>query len=72
MNQRVVYDYEFSYSPNAVDALTAFKSFELNRKPTIDGEGDSQLDDNFSQANAASITVQRFKIKFTLRKIVIA
>lgn len=71
VNQRVVYDYQLAWSPDNVQALTAFKNFELNRKPTVDGEGDTQLDDNYNSAAAQSITVRRFKIKCVLRKIVI-
>lgn len=72
LNQRVVYSYELSYSPNGVDALSGFKPFELNRKPTIDAGGDTQLEDNFNVSEQTFITVQRFKIKFVLRKVVIS
>lgn len=72
LNQRVVYSYELAYSPNGVDALSTFKPFELNRKPTIDNSGDTQLDDNFVASEQTFITVQRFIIKFVLRKVVIA
>ena len=71
LNQRVVYDYQLAWSPNDVDALSAFKNFELNRKPTIDASGDTQLDDNFTVSEQTYITVRRFKVKFVLRKIVI-
>lgn len=71
LNQRVVYDYQLAWSPDNVQALSAFKNFEVNRKPTVDGEGDTQLDDNYNAAAAQSITVRRFKIKCVLRKIVI-
>jgi hypothetical protein len=70
-NQRVVYDYQLAWSPNAVDDLSAFKNFELNRKPTVDASGDTQLDDTFNVSEQTYITVQRFKVKFVLRKIVI-
>lgn len=72
LKQRVVYSYELSYSPNGVDALSGFKPFELNRKPTIDASGDTQLEDNFNVSEQTFITVQRFKIRFVLRKVVIS
>lgn len=71
LNQRVVYDYQMAYVADGVSALSAFKNFELNRKPTVDGELDSQLDDNYNAVAAASITVRRFKLRVVLRKIVI-
>lgn len=71
LNQRVVYDYQFAWSPDNVAPLSAFKNFELNRKPTVDSGGDTQLDDNFTVSEQTYITVRRFKIRFTLRKIVI-
>lgn len=71
LNQRVVYDYQLAWSPDNVQALSAFKNFELNRKPTVDGEGDTQLDDNYNSAAAQSITIRRLKFRAVLRKIVI-
>ena len=72
LNQRVVYDYQLAWSPDNITPLSAFKNFELNRKPTVDAEGDTQMDDNFSQSSATYITIRRFKVKFVLRKIVIS
>lgn len=71
LNQRVVYDYKLAYSPNNVDALSAFKNFELNNVPYVDNEGESMLDDNYDSSERQRITVQDFMIEFTLRKIVI-
>ncbi len=71
-NQRVVYDYRLQYSPDGVTALTGWENLELNRMPTKDGDGLSQLDDGFNQATAQKLTIQRLKIEFTLRRIIIA
>jgi hypothetical protein len=71
-NQRVVYDYRLQYSPDGVTALTGWENLELNRMPTVDGAGLHQLDDGFNQATAQKITIQRLKIEFTLRRIIIA
>lgn len=71
-NQRVVYDYRLQYSPDGVTALTDWKNLELNRMPTKDGDGLHQLEDGFNQATAQKLTIQRLKIEFTLRRIIIA
>lgn len=71
-NQRVVYDYRLQYSPDGVTALTGWKNLELNRMPTVDGNGLYQLEDGFNQATAQKLTIQRLKIEFTLRRIIIA
>jgi len=71
-NQRVVYDYRLQYSPDAVTALTGWENLELNRMPTVDGAGLHQLDDGFNQATAQKLTIQRLKIEFTLRRVIIA
>lgn len=71
-NQRVVYDYRLQYSPDGVTALTDWVNLELNRMPTVDGDGLHQLDDGFNQATAQKLTIQRLKIEFTLRRIIIA
>jgi hypothetical protein len=71
-NQRVVYDFKLSTAPNNVDALSAFKNYELDREPTVDSQGRSHLDDNFDSATETKQTVQDFMIEFTLRKVVIA
>ncbi len=71
-NQRVVYDYRLQYSPDAVTALTDWVNLELNRMPTIDGDGLYQLEDGFNQATAQKLTIQRLKIEFTLRRVIIA
>lgn len=71
-NQRVVYDYRLQYSPDGVTALTGWENLELNRMPTKDGAGLYQLEDGFNQATAQKLTIQRLKIEFTLRRIIIA
>lgn len=71
LNQRVVYDYKLAYSPNNIDALSAFKNFELNNVPYADNEAESMLDDNYDASERQRITIQDFMIEFTLRKIVI-
>lgn len=71
-NQRVVYDYRLQYSPDGVTALTGWENMELNRMPTVDGDGLYQLEDGFSQATAQKLTIQRLKLEFTLRRIIIA
>ena len=71
-NQRVVYDYRLQYSPDGVTALTGWENLELNRMPTKDGDGLHQLEDGFNQATAQKLTIQRLKIEFTLRRIIIA
>lgn len=71
-NQRVVYDYRLQYSPDGVTALTGWENLELNRMPTKDGDGLYQLEDGFDQATAQKLTIQRLKIEFTLRRIIIA
>lgn len=71
-NQRVVYDYRLQYSPDGVTALTGWENLELNRMPTKDGAGLYQLEDGFNQAKAQKLTIQRLKIEFTLRRIIIA
>src|SRR5690554_5547850 len=71
-NQRVVYDYRLQYSPDGVTALTDWENMELNRMPTIDGAGLYQLEDGFNQATAQKLTIQRLKLEFTLRRVIIA
>lgn len=71
-NQRVVYDYRLQYSPDGVTALTDWVNLELNRMPTIDGAGLHQLDDGFNQTTAQKLTIQRLKLEFTLRRVIIA
>lgn len=71
-NQRVVYDYRLQYSPDGVTALTGWKNLELNRMPTKDSAELYQLEDGFNQATAQKLTIQRLKIEFTLRRIIIA
>ncbi len=71
-NQRVVYDYRLQYSPDDVTALTGWENLELNRMPTVDGAGLYQLEDGFNQATAQKLTIQRLKLEFTLRRIIIA
>jgi len=71
-NQRVVYDYRLQYSPDGVTALTDWENLELNRMPTVDGAGLHQLDDGFNQATAQKLTIQRLKLEFTLRRVIIA
>lgn len=71
-NQRVVYDYRLQYSPDGVTALTGWENLELNRMPTKDGAGLYQLEDGFNQATAQKLTIQRLKIEFTLRRVIIA
>lgn len=71
-NQRVVYDYRLQYSPDGVTALTGWENLELNRMPTKDGDGLYQLEDGFNQATAQKLTIQRLKIEFTLRRVIIA
>lgn len=70
-NQRVVYDYRLQHSPDGVTALTGWENLELNRMPTVDGDGIYQLEDGFNQATAQKLTIQRLKIEFTLRRIII-
>lgn len=72
LNQRVVYDYQMAYAADASSPLSEFKNFELNRKPTVDATGNTQLDDGFNQSSAQSIMVWRFKLRVTLRKIIIS
>lgn len=71
-NQRVVYDFKLATAPNNVDALSAFKNYELDREPTVDSQGRSHLDDNFDTTSEAKQVIQDFMIEFTLRKVVIA
>lgn len=70
-NQRVVYDYRLQYSPDGVTGLTGWENLELNRMPTKDGDGLYQLEDGFDQATAQKLTIQRLKIEFTLRRVII-
>ncbi len=70
-NQRVVYDYRLQVAPNTVDPLSVFKDYELNREPTIDADGDSQLNDLFDDTTEQKQTVQDFIIEFTLRRVII-
>jgi len=71
-NQRVVYDYRLQYSPDDVIALTDWENLELNRMPTVDGAGLYQLEDGFDQSTAQKLTIQRLKLEFTLRRVIIA
>lgn len=70
-NQRVVYDYRLQVAPDTVTALSSFKNYELNRTPTVDGDGYSQLDDLFNSATEQKQLVQDFIIEFTLRRVII-
>lgn len=71
LNQRVVYDYKLQTAPNTVDALSVFKNYELNREPTIDASGNSQLNDLFDDATEQKQIVQDFIIEFTIRRVII-
>lgn len=70
-NQRVVYDYRLQVAPNNTDDLSVFKDYELNREPTVDGDGNSQLNDLFDDDTEQKQTVQDFIIEFTLRRVII-
>ena len=70
-NQRVVYDYRLQVAPNTVDALSVFKDYELNREPTIDASGNSQLNDLFDDTTEQKQVVQDFIIEFTIRRVII-
>ena len=70
-NQRVVYDYRLQVAPDTVTALSAFKNYELNREPTVDGTGKSQLDTDFNSLTEQKQTVQDFIVEFTLRRVII-
>jgi hypothetical protein len=70
-NQRVVYDYRLQVAPNTVDALSVFKDYELNREPTIDASGNSQLNDLFDDNTEQKQVVQDFIIEFTIRRVII-
>jgi len=70
-NQRVVYDFKLAIAPNDTDPLGAFKNYELDRSPTVDADGNSNVDDLFNQATEAKQEIGAFMIEFTMRKIII-
>ena len=67
LEQRTVYSYRMKTSPDDVTPLTDWKEYELDRAPTVDASGNSNVDDLFDSATETKQRIKRFIIEITLR-----
>lgn len=67
LEQRTVYSYRMKTSPDDVTPLTDWKEYELDRAPTVDASGNSNIDDLFDSETETKQPIKRFIIEITLR-----
>lgn len=67
LEQRTVYSYRMKTSPDDVTPLTDWKEYELDRAPTVDASGNSNIDDLFDSETETKQPIKRFMIEITLR-----
>lgn len=69
LDQRSIYDFKLATAPSSGDAMGALELYELNREPTIDAGGNTNMDDNFDPSTASKQTFQSVIIEFKLKKL---
>lgn len=69
VNQRTVYSYRLKTSPDTGTALGVWKEYELDRAPTVDANGYSNMDDLFDVDTEVKQTIRKFAIEITLRNL---
>ena len=67
LEQRTVYSYRMKTSPDDVTPLTDWKEYELDRAPTVDASGNSNINDLFDSATETKQKIKQFIIEITLR-----
>lgn len=67
LEQRTVYSFRMKTAPDDVAALSAFKEYELDRAPTVDENGNSNIDLAFDVNTQQRQDIKRFIIEITLR-----
>ena len=67
LEQRTVYSYRMRTSPDDVTPLSPFKEYEIDRAPTVDASGNSNIDNSFDVATQQKQKIKQFIIEITLR-----
>lgn len=64
--QRTVYSYRMKISPDLITPLSDWKEYEIDRAPTVDADGNSNVSDLFDVSTQQKQIIKRFIIEVTL------
>jgi len=67
--QRTVYSYRLKTSPDSGTALGVWKEYELDRAPTVDASGNSNINDSFDKQTETTQIIKKFALEITLRDL---
>jgi len=69
VEQRTVYSYRLKTSPDSGTALGVWKEYELDRAPTVDASGNSNINDSFDKQTETTQIIKKFALEITLRDL---